>query len=251
MMLLAYLAFDALRGRDGLHAVAIYGLYWGNIYSAFTQHPFGQFGLEHLWSLAEEEQFYLVWPAAMILLTRSIRPLRWLVVVLVFVAIYMTVLVLHGMSTRRSGNAPDTHSEGLIFGSLLAFWRPMVSEGLAQGSLAVALLLAVLGYPLGAFSRPLFVLAAGGLVVSAVGATQLAQALSWRPLVGLGKLSYSLYLWHLPVLWAFGYHTHYRSVALALTFAIAGLSYKYIEQPFRRRRKRVAIQAPLAATAAQ
>jgi len=84
---------------------------------------------------------------------------------------------------------------------------------------------------------PFFELCAVLLVAAAIGNTEIRRALSLRPLVWLGALSYSLYLWHFPVLWAFG--AHHRLVALVVTFLLAWLSYRYVERPFRRRRARV------------
>ena len=79
-----------------------------------------------------------------------------------------------------------------------------------------------------------FELGATFLIAAAVGNTEIAKALAARPLVWIGTLSYSLYLWHFPVLWTF--HAHDRLVALVLSFLLAWLSYRYIERPFRRRR---------------
>jgi peptidoglycan/LPS O-acetylase OafA/YrhL len=56
----------------------------------------------------------------------------------------------------------------------------------------------------------------------------------WRPLVFLGKISYSLYLWHFMLLWAFT--PRYAMIALPIAVACAWLSYRFVEQPFRRRR---------------
>jgi peptidoglycan/LPS O-acetylase OafA/YrhL len=237
VLLLAYLLFEAARGVDGLHAVAVYGLYAGNVYQAVAHTRFTQTGLEHLWSLAEEEQFYLVWPAVLLVLTRVRRPVRWLAALFLALASYRIALIFHGANVERIGHAPDTRSEGLVLGSLVAYWRPQAREWLAKAAAAVALLLVLTRDPIGGFSLPLFELAAAGLVVSAVGATELARGLSWRPLVQLGKISYSLYLWHLTILWAFGNQD--RVVALLLSVAAACASYRFVEQPFRRRRLRV------------
>ena len=71
-------------------------------------------------------------------------------------------------------------------------------------------------------------------MLAAVGATEVGRAASFRPLVWVGKLSYSLYLWHF--LWVqlfFGRPL----VILVLSFASAALSYYLIEQPFRRPRR--------------
>jgi peptidoglycan/LPS O-acetylase OafA/YrhL len=75
------------------------------------------------------------------------------------------------------------------------------------------------------------------LIAAAIGKTEIAGWLSTRPLVWIGTLSYSLYLWHVPVLWAFDRHD--RAIALIVSFILAWLSYRYVERPFRRRRRGV------------
>jgi peptidoglycan/LPS O-acetylase OafA/YrhL len=62
----------------------------------------------------------------------------------------------------------------------------------------------------------------------------MAALLSLRPLVLLGRISYSLYLWHVPVFAVFGYR--HPLFALPISLAAAGLSYRFVEQPFPRRR---------------
>jgi peptidoglycan/LPS O-acetylase OafA/YrhL len=81
---------------------------------------------------------------------------------------------------------------------------------------------------------PLFEIVCAALIASAVAGSSLTGALSWRPLVFLGKISYSLYLWHFMILWAFGW-TH-PLMALPVALACAWLSYCFVERPFRRRR---------------
>lgn len=202
VMLLAYLVLDAvIYHANGLSRVAEYGLYGGNIYMAVTQHPFGTTGLDHLWSLAEEEQFYLVWPFALLLLMRCRRPARWLAIVFLALVCYRVALIHIGAKTERLAYAPDTRSEALVLGSLLALWRPLAREWLANASLMIAAFFVFAGNPAPIISKvplvstlPLFELAAAGLVVTALGSTSLARMLAWKPLVGLGKISYSLYL---------------------------------------------------------
>jgi peptidoglycan/LPS O-acetylase OafA/YrhL len=90
----------------------------------------------------------------------------------------------------------------------------------------------LIGWPVSQFGMVL-------LVAAATGATALASGLSTRPLVWLGRRSYSLYLWHMPALWltaaALG-HWGSRVAAVPLALCFAAASYRYVEQPFRRRR---------------
>jgi peptidoglycan/LPS O-acetylase OafA/YrhL len=231
-MLACYLLFEAARGRNALADVADYGLYAGNLYYVIVHHP-DTTGLGHLWSLAEEEQFYLVWPAALLVLARARRPLRWLLVIIGCLVTYRYALTLgaHASMTRLY-RAPDTHSEGLVMGAALAFARRngfRANETLAKIGLALAIPPVFVGqWTIGVL---MFELGAVCLVAAAVGETEFAGLLAWRPFVWLGTLSYSLYVWHFPVIWTFG---HKRVlVALAVTLCVSWLSYRFIERPFR------------------
>jgi peptidoglycan/LPS O-acetylase OafA/YrhL len=89
------------------------------------------------------------------------------------------------------------------------------------------------------------------LVAAAVSDTELAGWLGSRPLVWLGQRSYSLYLWHIPVLYAvalsgLGLGQAARLLTLASSLGCAELSFRFVEGPFRRRRAR-ATPAPVAA----
>jgi peptidoglycan/LPS O-acetylase OafA/YrhL len=123
----------------------------------------------------------------------------------------------------------------LLLGATLAYLR---QRGFVAGEWAGKLGLALAIPPVVAgdwrIGLPIFELGAVLLIAAAVSETDISRGLSVRPLVWLGTLSYSLYLWHFPVLWAF--HANDRLLALAVTFLLAWLSYRYVEQPFRRRR---------------
>jgi peptidoglycan/LPS O-acetylase OafA/YrhL len=247
VMLAAYLLYGALYGRDFLPDVVHYGLYAGNIYYVAAHHP-DRTGLGHLWSLAEEEQFYLIWPAVLLLLVRARRPMRWLAALLLAVAGYRLGLILHGASMQRMYRAPDTHAEGLVLGALLAFaWRAGLRGREWHGKLAGALLVPCVILGIWKVLLPVFELGAALAVLSAVSDTELAARLAARPLVWLGKLSYGIYVWHFPILWAFGRHG--TVLCLAATLIVASLSYYFVEQPFRRRRR--SLEAPSVIATAQ
>lgn len=235
--LCAYLVYNAILGRNALATVANYGLYYGNIYFVVSQAA-DHTGLGHLWSLAEEEQFYLLWPCLLLIVVRAKRPVYWITAFALALVTYRFALIAHGAGMPRLYRAPDTHSEGLLLGAALAFLR---QQGFVAGEWAGKLGLALTIPPAVAgdwsVGLPLFEVGAACLIVAAVSNTELARALSFRPLVWVGTLSYSLYLWHSPVLWAF--HAHNRLIALALTFVLGWLSYRYVERPFRRRAVRV------------
>jgi len=220
-------------------------------------------GLVHLWSLAAEEQFYFVWPLVLILMLRigSVRiVIKTLVVLIALAAVYRVQLVMRGASTGRVYYAPDTHADSLLVGCVFACWfvrgallRAILPRARARSTVGGAAFFLVIGTALLITQLPWrmanellivptgFALAAGILIASAVsGGSILAQALSTRPLVALGGISYSLYLWHLPVLVALsGTSRHFdrRSVtAVALAVAAAAASRRLVELPFLSRR---------------
>jgi peptidoglycan/LPS O-acetylase OafA/YrhL len=247
-MLAAYLLYGAIRGENLLGDVAGYGLYVGNIYYVI-QHYHDQTGLGHLWSLAEEEQFYVLWPAALILITRARRPMRWVLALLAAAAAYRVGMIAHGAPMDRMYRAPDTHAEPLFVGAALAFVRRAGYVGREwHGKLGVSLLgpCVILGN--WKLLLPAIEVGAACIVLAAVSDTELARILSARWLVWLGKRSYSLYVWHFPILWAFGRYGSPFCVAAALI--VAPLSYWYVEQPFRRRRAATAEPAPVQVPAA-
>jgi peptidoglycan/LPS O-acetylase OafA/YrhL len=244
VMLVAFVLFDG-GTTQALHRAAMYGLYFGNLYQAVWA-GFGYTGLNHLWSLAEEEQFYLFWPLAMILISRSSNPLRW-TVGLFAVALGWRTLVVTGAVHSYSNLVnltPDTNAEGLMLGAVIAYWRPRVGNLVAIGSLFGVLFLWFVGLPMWADS-PTFDLASAGLVLAAVSPTLVARWLSAAGLVWLGTISYSLYLWHF---WLLALVPGpLRVVMLAVSVIVAWLSYRFVEIPFRRRREPRPALAPATA----
>jgi peptidoglycan/LPS O-acetylase OafA/YrhL len=236
VLLAAYVAYNAALGRDAVATAADHGLYFGNIYFVVTHRA--DSGLGHLWSLAEEEQFYLVWPLLLILIARARRPVYWVAALLLCLVAYRGFLILDGASMTRLYRAPDTHSEGLVLGAGLALLRQRgFVAGEWAGKLGIALVVPPVVAGIWSVGLPVFELGAFFLIAAAIGKTEIAGWLSTRPLVWIGTLSYSLYLWHVPVLWAFDRHD--RAIALIVSFILAWLSYRYVERPFRRRRRGV------------
>jgi peptidoglycan/LPS O-acetylase OafA/YrhL len=216
----------------------------------------------NLWSLAVEEQFYLVWPlliAALVLLKRR----GWRLAIVTALALgsiaAMVSLALAGVDATRLYYGTDTHSFGLAIGAALAIlaldWSPRPLEWHrvprqtlpVVGAVAIAALLA-LSWLLAEDSFWVF---RGGLVVvavltalaiagSVVPGSFLGRALDVLPLRVIGERSYGLYLWHWPAFilvtaaapaldpWLIG------GIALAITVLAASLSYRFVEQPIRR-----------------
>jgi peptidoglycan/LPS O-acetylase OafA/YrhL len=85
---------------------------------------------------------------------------------------------------------------------------------------------------------PFLLLGCVGMTAAAATDTRMAALLSLSPLVLLGRISYSLYLWHVAVMTGIYDWTGERHLVLAVVVSVslAVLSYRYVEQPFRRRR---------------
>jgi peptidoglycan/LPS O-acetylase OafA/YrhL len=250
-VLIGYLAVVAFAGGAALRAVALGGFFTGNVVQAFVvPNPLAisGLGLAHLWSLAEEEQFYLVWPVALILLARTRRLVPSVAAILFAVLVWKGLLAAHGATFDRIYYGPDTHADGLLAGALLASvrrrWTLRVPEPIPILSFAMVFVGSMIGLLSDAgwlYLWPFLLLGCVGLTASAATDTKMAALLSLRPLVGLGKISYSLYLWHWPIMVGIAYHFHARHavIAMALSLPPAWISYRFVERPFRQRRTTV------------
>ena len=224
--------------------------------------------LKHLWSLAVEEQFYLVWPAIAFLLMRrwGRRGVRWTAIVLALLstAWMIALSVSNGFpeyaDPSRAYFGTDSHAMGLLVGAALAtFWRPgRLKADVPAGARAIitgtgiAALVAVIGFFLmvGEFS-PWMYQQGGFLVLALVVALLIAMTthpasplggwMGTQPWRYIGQRSYGLYLWHWPIFMVTRPNLDIPldgipllALRLGLTFAIAELSYRYLEMPIRR-----------------
>ena len=260
--LLAMLAASGLAGwillpadfRDfgqSLTAIALFGsnlLFWGweGYFSLTTEAT----PLLHTWSLAVEEQFYILFPALLLLVRRQPFTMR------------AALLAAGAASFTYSVWAVQADPGAAFYSPLSRAWEFMVGALLAAGLLPalrwrwlgdmIALVgLAAIGHAIWTLSeRSAFpglnalepVLGAAAILYgSQVAGSRVARLLGARPLVAIGLISYSLYLWHWPLIVFGNYYLlgPYRFVRLAmvlLAFPLAWLSWRYIELPFRKPR---------------
>jgi peptidoglycan/LPS O-acetylase OafA/YrhL len=226
--------------------------------------------LDHLWSLAVEEQFYLVWPLVLLLLVAipriTLRVAAAVTGVLAagsFVLLWMTASP--GFDNTRAYEGTDTRAGGLLVGAAVALllWQPAGTPRTAGtrrldrwavlGLLVIGGLVAFTDeYSMFLYRGGLLLLSLATVAVVAVvvhPGSRVGAVLAWRPLTWVGERSYGIYLWHLPVVVfapaeAFADQPVLRGAALVgVTVGLAALSWTLVEDPIRRRGLRGAFEA--------
>lgn len=255
---------------DALSSI-FYASNWWFIFHKLSY--FDSFGspspLKNLWSLAVEEQFYIIWPIVLIIGLKLLKK-RDKLANIVFIgvlcsAILMGILYIPGGDPSRVYFGTDTRAFELLIGSWLAIICPMerfcykriyskripikhriVLNIISTISFAVFILCVIFVNEYNEF------LYRGGFLLISLNAvlliacvchpdSYLGSLFSWKPLRWIGKRSYGIYLWHYPIIvlstpvYEIGNPSYLRvGVQLAITFIIADLSYSLIEMPIRK-----------------
>lgn len=290
-MLTVVLFTTAIARRDQLVATLrqalsalLYVANWTTIARGddYFQRLAGPGPLDHLWSLAIEEQFYLAWPLVVVGLlalgARKRRGLWPLAVATVLLGAASTWAIFHAydpdaVNNTRAYEGTDCRAAALLAGALAALVLRFDRAGAVSPRARAAMdLLGAVGLAGVALciartddASPFLyrggevVLAASGAIVAIAAshpATFVARALRIAPLRWIGTRSYGVYLWHLPVVafmpeTALAHAPLLRGVVpIALILVLAAASYRLIEEPIRRRaatpRLRAMILLPLA-----
>ena len=250
------------RGIEALAALLTVGN-WTAIASdvSYFERPSGPF--DHLWSLAVEEQFYLLWPLVLLLLFKTLRGRldRMAFVTLGLATIsflLMLLLAAPGFDNSHAYQGTDARAGGLLVGAALAMaWPPSqpasnVSEnrrlivdllGAAALVIIVAMFVLTNEYSMWLYRGGILLLslATAVLVGAAVQpASVVGPVLGVLPLRWIGERSYGIYLWHLPVVAFMPQAVLATSplvragVQLALIILLSALSWAVLENPIRR-----------------
>jgi peptidoglycan/LPS O-acetylase OafA/YrhL len=242
----------------------------GDLYGAGYEQPSP---VLHYWSLAIEEQFYVVVALIAVVLARFARSRRtWFVVFGSLAALSMlaTVLLWGSADTNRIYFGSDTRAFELLAGVLLALvigfavpararrWAARhVIACVVAGAVVLSFVLVDTGQ--GWLYRGGFWLVALGsvaLIVAALDDGPVARALAWKPLAALGLISYGVYIIHWPIFTFLTTDTigldglALAAVRLAVTFGLAIASYHLLEQPIRTGRWHLRLGPALGAVAA-
>lgn len=202
--------------------------------------------LLHTWSLAVEEQFYVVFPLVLVVLYRIGRRVVIPILAAGAVASFGLALVYSQSSPSATFFLIQFRAWELLAGSLGVLWLRNAPPAPNRWIAAVGLATVVLSFFIVTEATPwpgpltlLPVLGTVALLVFARADQGLGRLLSWEPVRFVGLISYSLYLWHLPPL-VFLHIIYYSDVpvvatvgALALASIMAWMSWRFVERPFR------------------
>lgn len=263
-LLAAEVVYALVDGRSIWHVVepvASIALYVSNITQSL--HVFMPAELTHTWSLAVEEQFYLFWPA-LLLLTLAWRVRRrqeqhgvipWIVPIGIVATVAVRIVMWRTVGYPADYMLLVCRSDALLMGCGLAFLYdrgrlPRAWAGMAGWAGLGGLLLLAFAWNesspsvyYGVFTL-VAVLSAAVINALMVTSGRLAKVFSWKPLVGVGRVSYGLYLWHVWVLnllleHPLGLGVWPRAcVGLAVSAVVTWLSWRLIEQPALRLKRR-------------
>ncbi len=237
--------------QSGLYAALSLGNVFFYFSTGYFDIPAESKGLLHTWSLGVEEQFYLIWPLVMVGLLVLARRRGWSMLwpLLGIVGVGFLVSV-YGVLTNPKAAFYLLHARlwELAAGGVLVFvpeirnrWLNETLSGAGLALILASVLFLSPDMPFPGWNALPAVLGAALLINPSSASSYAARILSIRPLEFAGQISYSLYLWHWPLI---VFWRQYRSgapltimdaaILIGVSLLMAYASWKWIEQPFRR-----------------
>ena len=257
------------------HLDAIFGyIYSSNWWYIFHKLDyFDTFGsqspFKHLWSLAIEEQFYMIFPLLFLLINskkkgkdgtyKLSKSFLYIVLGLIFVSLITHILLFDINNISRIYFGTDTRAFSLLVGVVGAILYPVdklntkitPQENLVYSVVSLISISALITIMIYTSEYNTWLYRGGFLLVAILGIiiiissgkqhTIMAKLLSFKPVVFIGKISYSLYLWHFPILVLTtpvseigNPNNFYVILRVILTFIVAIISYVFVETPIRK-----------------
>ena len=257
------------------HLDAVFGyIYSSNWWYIFHKlNYFDSFGAQspfkHLWSLAIEEQFYMLFPLIFLIFNRRKKEegkgpslnknFLYIVLGLILISLITHILLFDINNINRIYFGTDTRAFSLLVGVVGALLYPMdklsnptnSKENLAYSvvsiisiSILITIMFYTTEYNTWLYRGGFLLVAVLGLIIiisSGKQHTFISKALSFKPIVFIGKISYSLYLWHFPIIVLTtpvseigNPNLFYVTLRIILTFIVATLSYLVVETPIRK-----------------
>jgi peptidoglycan/LPS O-acetylase OafA/YrhL len=253
--LLAMLAVAASAGIAGIKSAIIAATYLTNLYMTVTNHWPGLLG--HTWSLALEEQFYLIWPFLLPVAPRL--PRHFFAVALVLLSVGSALWAQAAVSSLIDENGsigpavfnPLWQVHGILLGSALGlaiahrsvpFPAMLTNAGLTLCLVIAILASATVNWHAAAVWNLLAEFAAAAAVAGLRDAAQgLGRLLTLESVLWVGVRSYAVYLWHYPLIataFAHGFGRKGAVIAAILSVAVAGVSWRLVEGPFLKLKRR-------------
>ena len=257
MLIMTYAGLTFLGARPGAGETFAAATYTMNYYDLWlTSQGHAQVGpWGHLWSLAVEEHFYLLFPLVLIFFRKNLNRALWACGAICALVLGWRLTAHYGLSLpdKHTYAATDARLDSIVYGcffSLFMHLRPnsnwlkritgIVPLAGAAGLILVSFLIrddgfrqtlrySLQGIALLIFFRNLYFLPL---------LSWTSKILEWRPMAWTGKISYGLYLWHIPIALYFDQYTSlsygaptYILAVFATTYAICWFSYQYVEKP--------------------
>lgn len=245
-MLIGFVIIEGIFNVSGTRGSVLRSVIVSITYTMNLPFNHGSPNLSHLWTLANEEQFYLIWPIILAFGIRF-RKLKWVVAASAILLMLMLIgtIVIAGDDVGRIYTLPTTWTISMVVGAAAQLGQKRIDGWLSGRRTTIGLIVGVVGLVALAFvpeaksSTALYVV--GGTLIGLLTILMIWKlrevpvvSVWWRPLLGLGIISYAAYLWNYPITrWLRDVGVEFWApAAVALTIVAAAISWFAVEKPF-------------------